>query len=57
MQCSNLFIFFSHNYPDDCELYSAAKRRELQASRIADMHHGMDVCLGISKGPAQPSFL
>ncbi|KAJ3704240.1 hypothetical protein LUZ61_007945 [Rhynchospora tenuis] len=28
-----------------------------ESFRPADMHHGMEVRLGISKGPVQPSFL
>ncbi|CAI9763330.1 unnamed protein product [Fraxinus pennsylvanica] len=31
--------------------------RELESFRPVDMHHGMEVRLGMSKGPACPSFI
>ncbi|KAF8378486.1 hypothetical protein HHK36_029828 [Tetracentron sinense] len=30
--------------------------RHSEIFQPADMHHGMEVCLGISKGPVCPSF-
>lgn len=38
-------------------LISLADPRESESFRPADLHHGMEVRIGLSKGPAYPSFI
>ncbi|KAF5205378.1 Cyclin-b1-2 [Thalictrum thalictroides] len=42
----------------DCEDYHSHNDPRLsETSRPADMHHGMEVRLGLSKGPVAPTFI
>ncbi|PIA63491.1 hypothetical protein AQUCO_00201086v1 [Aquilegia coerulea] len=42
----------------DCEDYHCLNDPRLsETSRPADMHHGMEVRLGLSKGPVSPTFI
>ncbi|KAI4346817.1 hypothetical protein L6164_007683 [Bauhinia variegata] len=40
-----------------CSLMLPADPRESETFRPLDMHHGMEVRLGLSKGPVCPSFI
>lgn len=57
VHCSLLNVCILVCVYSEFALISLADPRESESFRPADLHHGMEVRIGLSKGPAHPSFI